>query len=196
MPWSGSWTAVDWQIMDWLTWLRLILISGVVGAGTAFTVFKLFGDYYLRDIVAKLKAGSDIEIKKLKVELTKDVEQYRARLDLSHTARKEVSQCLSHVNIAFSELHPIVAGQSLDGEERKEWIESLQKAADVFNAKLQEWAIFLEPVLYDVLERCYGGADSECSRLKEGSEKPDRARTVDLFRYSYNRAGQLLRGQK
>jgi hypothetical protein len=79
------------------------------------------------------KATSDMEIEKLKAELTKNVEQYRAGLDLTHTARKEVSQCLSDVNIAFSKLHPIVAGQSLDGEERKECIESLQKAADVFS---------------------------------------------------------------
>jgi len=182
--------------MDWLTWLRLILVSGGVVAATAFAVFKLFGDYWLRNTVAKLKAASDLEIEKLKAELTKDVEQYRARLDLTHTARKEVSQCLSDVNIAFSKLHPVAASQGLDGEERKEWIESLQKAADVFNTKLQEWAIFLEPALYDVLERCYGCADSECRRLKDRSEKPDRARTVDHFRYSYNRAGQLLRGQK
>jgi hypothetical protein len=182
--------------MHWFTWLRLILVSGGVGAAAAFIVCKLFGDYWLRETLAKLKVESDKELEKLKAELTKDLEECRGRLDLTHTARMQVSQCLSEVNIAFSKLHPTVAGLSLDDDERIVWIDSLQKAADVFNAKLQEWAIFLEPALFDVLERCYGGAESEWRRLKDRSEKPDRARTVDHFRYSYTRACQLLRGQK
>ena len=69
--------------MNWLTWLRLIFVSGVVSAATAFAVFKVFGDYRLRETLAKLKAISDKETEQLKAELTKEVEQFRARLDLS-----------------------------------------------------------------------------------------------------------------
>ena len=108
--------ADEGQIISWFTWLRLILVSGGVGAAATFSVCKLFGDFWLRETLAELKRESDKELEKLKTELSKDLEQCHAKLDLTVTARMQVSQCLSEVNIAFSKLHPTVAGLSLDDE--------------------------------------------------------------------------------
>jgi TolA-binding protein len=175
--------------MDWPTWFKLIGISAASGAAAASVAFKLFGDYWL----AKRKAEYDKEIEKLKAQNSQDLEQYRAKLNRSNAAIKEVSQCLSEVNVLFRKLHPIDASIRLTTAETTQYIDELQKASDRFNAKLQEWAVFLEPDLYDAFERCHTAADSEWRRLKPRSDETDLAGTVNYFWTSYRQASQLVR---
>jgi DNA repair exonuclease SbcCD ATPase subunit len=178
--------------MDWATWFKLIGISAASGAAAASAAFKLFGDYWL----AKRKAEYDKEIEKLKAQNAQDLEQYRAKLNRSNAAIKEVSQCLSEVNVLFRKLHPIDASIQLTTAETTQYIDELQKASDRFNAKLQEWSVFLEPDIYDAFERCHTAADSEWRRLKTRSGETDRAGTVNYFWTSYRQASQLVRDLK
>lgn len=178
--------------MDWPTWFKLIGISAASGAAAASAAFKLFGDYWL----AKRKAEYDKEIEKLKAQNAQDLEQYRAKVNRLNVAIKEVSQSLSEVNVLFRKLHPIDGSTRLATAETSQYIDELQKASDTFNAKLQEWAVFLEPDLYDAFERCHTAADSEWRRLKTRSDETDRAGTVNYFWTSYRQASQLVRDQK
>jgi hypothetical protein len=178
--------------MDWPTWLKLIGISAASGAAAASAAFKLFGDYWL----AKRKAEYDKEIERLKAQYAQDLEHYRVKLNQSNTAIREVSQCLSEVNVLFRKLHPVDGSIRLTTAETTQYIEELERASDRFNAKLQEWAVFLAPDLYDAFERCHTAADSEWRRLKARSDEPDRAGTVNYFWTSYRQASQLVRDLK
>jgi hypothetical protein len=62
----------------------------------------------------------------------------------------------------------------------------LEEASRKYQEKLEEWAVFLEPALYDEFEHCHAGVDAELRRLRANTEKePDRAGTVKYFWQSY-----------
>lgn len=82
----------------------------------------------------------------------------------------------------------------LVGTERTQAVDLLEKAISKYHEKLEEWAVFLEPVIYSEFENCFGGAQAELKRLKANTEKePDRAGTVSYFWKSYQKACQLVR---
>jgi hypothetical protein len=182
--WSGS--------VDWSTWLKIIGVSSASGAAAGSALFKLLGDYWL----AKRKAEYDKEITNLKARHDQELEQFRAKLSLSNTAKTEVSKCLSEVRVAILKLYPIDASATMmmQAAERDAWIDSLQNATERLNTKLQEHAVFLKIPLYDALEHCYYAADSMWWRLESAlADEPDRGNAKGYFFDSYRQACQLMR---
>jgi len=182
-----------------------VVFGGALGGTAAvFGLSHWLGEVWLGRILEKEKAKYAKEIESLKAGFAQELEHYRAQLDRSifvtrahfeteFTAMKEVSQCLSEVKVAFLKLHPVQAGTTMSDAERTQSIDSLQKATDKYHEKLEEWAVFLEPALYDEFDRCYGAAEAEWKRLKANHSEPDRAGTVTYFWKAYGQASQMVR---
>lgn len=190
--------------MDWSAWLKIIVGGGVSGIAAVSFASRWLGDFWLGRLLEKEKTKYTKEIEELKAGFAQELAHYRAQLDRSifvtrahfeteFTAMKEVSQCLSEVKIAFINLHPIQAGTKMNGAERTHGIDLLERATHKYHEKLEEWAVFLEPTLYDEFDHCYAGADAEWKRLKTNSDEPDRAGTVAYFWKSYRQACQMVR---
>jgi hypothetical protein len=194
--------------MDWSSWMdtaKVIFGGAAGGIATVTFLSRYLGDKWLGHILEKEKAEYAKQLAMLTAGFSQELEHYRAQLDRSifvsrthfeteYTAMKEVSQCLSEVKVTFLRLHPIEAGTELIDAERTQGIASLETATSKYHEKLEEWAVFLEPALYDEFEHCYAGADAELKRLRTNSEKePDRAGTVNYFWKSYRQASQMVR---
>jgi hypothetical protein len=183
---------------------EMIFGGALGGSVTVLGLSRWLGEVWLGRLLEKEKARYAKEIEKLKATFAQDLEHYRAQLDRSvfvtrahfeteFAAMKEVSQCLSQVKIIFLKLHPIEAGVRMTDAERIQNIDLLKKANDEYHEKLEEWAVFLEPALYDEFDHCFAGADAEWKRLKANDEGPDRAGTVAYFWKSYRQASQMVR---
>jgi hypothetical protein len=190
--------------MDWSAWLKIIVGGGISGIVAVSAASRWLGDFWLGRLLEKEKAKYTREIEKLKAGCAQELEHYRAHLDRSifvtrahfeteFAALKEISQSLSKVKIAFIKLHPIEAGKELTGTERIQSIDSLERMTSEFHVKLEEWAVFMEPTMYDEFEHCYVGADAEWKRLKTNPAEHDRAGTADYFWKSYRQACQMVR---
>lgn len=193
--------------MDWHAVVNAakVIVGGALGGAAAlFGIFRWFGDALLGRMLEKEKAKYAKEIEQLKSGFAQELEHYRAQLDRSvfvtrahfeteFKAMKEVSQRLSDVKVVWLKLHPIQFGRS--DVDFNEEIESLRKATEAFHEKLEEWAVFIEPDLYDEFNRCYIGADEEWRRLKAGNDMDDRAGIVRHFWTAYQNACQKVRNR-
>jgi hypothetical protein len=155
-------------------------------------------------MLEKEKAKYAKEIENLRSGFAQDLEHYRAQLDRSifvtrahfeteFTAMKEVSQCLSAVKIAVRGLYPIeFRAPGIIDIERGKQVAELQSANQKFREKLEEWAVFLEPALYDEFDHCQAGAEALCGEEKtlDGHPRPG---SKTYFWDSYRKACQLVR---
>jgi hypothetical protein len=193
--------------MDSSAWLKageVILGGALGGTATVFGLSRWLGEVWLGRILEKEKAKYAKEVEKLKAGLAQELERYRTELDRSifvtraqfeteFAAMKQVSQALSGVKVAFLSLHPLDANVRLMDAERTKRIDWLKRASDKYLEKLEEWAVFLEPPLYDEFDHAYAAADAEWKRLKTNPEDHDRAGTVAYFWKSYRQACQMVR---
>jgi len=146
--------------MDWITVIES-LVGGVLGgSATVFGLSRLLGELWLE----KQKARYTKELEefrndlhqqqaRMQAEIDRTVFVTRAHFETEFLAMKEVSQYLAEVKIVYRLLNPLEVPKSVDHKELAENVGRLSAANDAFLQKLESWAAFLEPDLYDEFER-------------------------------------------
>jgi hypothetical protein len=163
-----------------LSWLISAVMGAIGGSAAVLGLARWLGDRWLGRILEKEKAKYARELEGLKAGFAQELEHYRAELDrltfvtrahfdTEFTAMKEVSQCLSAVKIAVRKLYPIeIQVPGVIDIDRAKQVAELQSANEKFREKLEEWAVFLEPKLYDEFDHCHAGAEAmQCAPKKE-----------------------------
>jgi hypothetical protein len=152
--------------------LESIAISVVSGIGGAAALWRFATDAWLEKRKAewnqKLEAFKDslsAEQKRLQAQLDGALFVSRSHFEVELNAMREVHQALAKVKLTFRALNPISASDEAQDQERTGLVQQFRTAIDQYFAKLEEWAAFIEPQLYDYFERAFYGADAEWKRL-------------------------------
>jgi hypothetical protein len=187
--------------MFWTSIPIVSLFWGAIGAGTMVaSLAKWLGDRWLGKLLEKEKAEYARQLEDLRAAFSQELARYRAELDRStfvtrthfeteFAAVKEVSQSLSIVKLAVRELYPIEFKP--ENPEPRHIVE-LENASERFKEKLEEWAVFLEPKLYDEFDRCLAGAQA-LSQEERSLDDKRRSGSQQYFWNSYRKACQMVR---
>lgn len=162
---------------------------------------RLFGDWLAERV--RQKYAKDLESFKNTLQqqqkildslTTRALHVSRTQFDTEFTAMKEVSQQLAKVVLAFRKIHPIDVGEELTEAERIEVTKTLGQETNRFLEKLTEWAVFLEPPIFDDFDRCYAGANEEFKRLEgHNGFHTDEVLNIRHFTNSYSNVSQKVR---
>ncbi|HJT54375.1 MAG TPA: hypothetical protein VJ848_11030 [Candidatus Angelobacter sp.] len=185
--------------------LQTIVISAITTAllspaiTAAFT--RLFGDWLVEKI--RQKYAKELEAFKSTLQqqqqvidalTTRALYVSRAQFDTEFTAMKEVSQQLAKVMLAFRKIHSLDVGEELEEAELIDAARILTQETKLYLEKLTEWAVFLEPPIFDEFNRCYEGANEEGKRLQgHNLFHTDQQLNVRHFTTSYSNASQKVR---
>jgi len=188
--------------MDWLSIVESVAGGALGGSVAVLGLSRFLGDLWLekqksqyskelegfRDSLHKAQA-------QMQAEIDRSVFVTRAHFETEFLAMKEVSQCLAEVKIAYLSLNPVDRSIRIGGEERTQNIARLSAANNKYLEKLQAWAVFLEPTLYDEFERCNVGADEELKRLRanRSDDGKEKALNAEYFWHAYRNACQEVR---
>lgn len=188
--------------VDWLSVIESVVGGALGGSAAVFGLSRFLGNLWLE----KQKSRYNKELEEFRDNLHKEQARLQAEIDRSvfvthahfeteFAAMKEVSQCLADIRIAYMSLNPIDASIRIADEERAQYIDRLATANDKFLAKLQEWAVFLEPDLYDEFERCHIGADEELKRVRANRSlgSNEKNQNAEYFWHAYRHACQKVR---
>jgi hypothetical protein len=187
--------------MQWQP-IAVSMITSIVTTQASLQLFpRILGDWWME----RIKRNYNKELEEFRDKLQQQQKTIqsltdralyvtRAQFDTEFAAIKEVSQQLGRVMLAFKKIHPINAGEELDDTELTQAVDTLGEACSIFLHKLTEWAVFLEPDMFDELSRCYDGAHEEWKRLKGHNQfHTDEAINVRRFTISYSNACQKVR---
>jgi len=187
--------------MEWLRLLVSAIAGAVGGTATVFGLSKFLGDLWLEKQKSRyskeleeFRNNVHKEQARLQAEIDRSIFVTRSQFETEFQAMKEVSQCLAEIKIVYMLLNPIDLSVRTTEPGRAQYVARLAAANDEFLAKLQEWAVFLEPELYDEFERCHIGADEELKRVRANrASDDDKARNAEYFWRAYRNACQRVR---
>jgi|ERR1043166_3912833 hypothetical protein len=187
---------MQWQL------IAVSVITSIVTTQASLQLFpRILGDWWME----RIKKNYNKELEEFRDKLQQqqkaiqsltDKALYvtRAQFDTEFAAIKEVSQRLGKVMLAFKKIHPLDACEELDEAELAQAVDALEEACSIFLDKLTEWAVFLEPNMFDEFGRCYDGAHEEWKRLSGHNQfHTDEAINVRHFTISYSNACQKVR---
>lgn len=188
--------------MDWRTVVESVVAGALGGSAAVLGLSRFLGDLWLEKQKARyskeleeFRDNLHREQAKMQAEIDRSVFVTRAHFETEFLAMKEVSQCLAEIKIAFRLLNPSDLSVRISDEQRTRQIDRLAAASEKYLEKLEEWAAFLEPGLYDEFERCHIGADEELKRVRANRSDDDkeRAQGAEYFWSAYRHACQKVR---
>jgi hypothetical protein len=188
--------------MGWLTIVGSVVGGALGGSAAVFGLSRFLGDLWLE----KQKARYSKELEefrdslhqqqaRMQAEIDRSVFVTRAHFETEFLAMKEVSQCLAEIKIVYRLLNPSDASKRVPSQEHVQNVARLSAANDAFLERLEAWAAFLEPDLYDEFDHCHIGANEELKRLKANREDDSRekAQNAEYFWRAYRNACQKVR---
>jgi hypothetical protein len=187
--------------MDWRAIIQGIAGGVLGGTAAAFGVSKFLGKWWIEKQKAKystqleeLKNNFEKELKRVQADIDRSIFVTHAHFDTEFLAMKEVSQGLAEVKIVYRRLNPKEVGKELTETERSENIQRLETVNENFLERLEQWAAFLEPEIYDEFDHCHSGADQELNRLRTNSpHEKDKTINAEYFWDSYRQVCQKIR---